>query len=270
MQLEILTYIPNHNPKPLPLVFVHGSWHGAWCWEEHFLPYFSGLGYPSYALSLRGHGKSDGHDAIDTYTLSDYAEDVWKTVSTLQEKPVLIGHSMGGAVVQRMLSQNQEQVKAAVLMASAPPCGLRLRDFLMAMLLMRMRYWKMLVLFDKSRTCSKYRNVSFPVNCLFSKGLSEDKKKIYASRLLPDSSNVYRNTRSIMINPEAVNVSVLVLAAENDFFISKNITRRTAKAYKTEPVVFPDIGHDMMLDVHWKSVADRMHQFFLSITANDT
>lgn len=43
------------GPRP-PLLFVHGSYHSSWCWAEHFLPYFSSLGYAVYAVSLRGTG----------------------------------------------------------------------------------------------------------------------------------------------------------------------------------------------------------------------
>lgn len=35
-----------------PLVFVHGSYHAAWCWAEHWFPFFSQSGYDCYALSL--------------------------------------------------------------------------------------------------------------------------------------------------------------------------------------------------------------------------
>lgn len=41
----------NHYP---PLVFIHGSFHAAWCWAEHWLPFFSNHGYDCYALSLLG------------------------------------------------------------------------------------------------------------------------------------------------------------------------------------------------------------------------
>lgn len=37
-----------------PLVFIHGSFHAAWCWAENWLPFFSHLGYDCYALSLLG------------------------------------------------------------------------------------------------------------------------------------------------------------------------------------------------------------------------
>lgn len=41
----------SQNP---PLVFIHGSFHAAWCWAEHWLPYFSQNGYDCYAVSLLG------------------------------------------------------------------------------------------------------------------------------------------------------------------------------------------------------------------------
>jgi pimeloyl-ACP methyl ester carboxylesterase len=40
------------NSENPPLVFVHGSYHAAWCWAEHWLPFFSGCGFDCYAISL--------------------------------------------------------------------------------------------------------------------------------------------------------------------------------------------------------------------------
>lgn len=37
-----------------PLVFIHGSYHAAWCWAEHWLPFFSTNGFDCYAVSLLG------------------------------------------------------------------------------------------------------------------------------------------------------------------------------------------------------------------------
>lgn len=44
----------NTNFEYPPLVFVHGSYHAAWCWAEHWLPFFSSSGHDSYAISLLG------------------------------------------------------------------------------------------------------------------------------------------------------------------------------------------------------------------------
>jgi hypothetical protein len=32
------------DAHPVPLLFVHGAWHGAWCWDEHFLDLFADKG----------------------------------------------------------------------------------------------------------------------------------------------------------------------------------------------------------------------------------
>lgn len=37
-----------------PVVFVHGSFHAAWCWAVHWLPFFAGSGHDCYAVSLLG------------------------------------------------------------------------------------------------------------------------------------------------------------------------------------------------------------------------
>lgn len=44
----------NTNFEYPPLVFVHGSYHAAWCWAEHWLPFFSSSGHDCYAISLLG------------------------------------------------------------------------------------------------------------------------------------------------------------------------------------------------------------------------
>jgi len=59
VNLEIIKEEPASNARPTPILFVHGMCHAAWCWGEHFLPYFAGHGYMSHALSLRGHGSSE-------------------------------------------------------------------------------------------------------------------------------------------------------------------------------------------------------------------
>jgi hypothetical protein len=64
VKLEVITRKPSTPQKTTPLLFVHGSWHAAWCWDEHFLPYFADCGYEAHAVSLRGHGGSEGPKSL--------------------------------------------------------------------------------------------------------------------------------------------------------------------------------------------------------------
>lgn len=63
MKLEVITEHSQLLSHSTPLLFIHGAWHGAWCWEK-FLSYFAEHGYESHALSLRGHGNSEGRGGI--------------------------------------------------------------------------------------------------------------------------------------------------------------------------------------------------------------
>jgi pimeloyl-ACP methyl ester carboxylesterase len=121
MQLEVISLRPEGSPHPTPLLFVHGAWHAAWCWEL-FLPYFAQHGYAVHALSLRGHGQSDGAAGLRWYSVSDYIADIVQVVQTLPAPPVLIGHSLGGYTVQKYLQRYD--APAAVLLASVPVAGI--------------------------------------------------------------------------------------------------------------------------------------------------
>jgi pimeloyl-ACP methyl ester carboxylesterase len=79
-------------------------------------------GYAAYAVSLSGHGGSPGRKQLDSFSILDYARDVASVVAALPAPPVLIGHSMGGFVVQKYLEEYQ--APGAVLMCAVPPQGL--------------------------------------------------------------------------------------------------------------------------------------------------
>ena len=104
------------------MVFVHGAFHGAWCWDEHFLDFFAAKGYRSLAVSLRGHGKSPAPKSMRLCSIADFVDDVASVADSLPERPIVIGHSLGGFVVQKYLESHD--APGAVLLASAPPSGI--------------------------------------------------------------------------------------------------------------------------------------------------
>src|SRR5215204_4716366 len=94
-RLEVRKRLPATPTRKPPLLFVHGGYCDAWCWEPYFLPWFASRGYPAYSLSLRGHGTSGGAQTLFVTGLDDYEADVEHIASQLGAPPVLIGHSMG-------------------------------------------------------------------------------------------------------------------------------------------------------------------------------
>mgnify|MGYP006283274651 CR=1 FL=1 len=100
-RLEVLrTKTSSSSSKP-PLLFVHGSYHAAWCWEEKFFPYFAALGYECYAVSLRAQGGSDRVEGAVAGTLDTHARDLAGLIKSLPKAPVVVSHSFGGLIMQK-------------------------------------------------------------------------------------------------------------------------------------------------------------------------
>ena len=76
MTLEILSRNPKKGSAHAPLLFVHGAYTGAWCWDEYFLPWFAERGFEAHAISLRGHGGTPAPGALDLAGIDDYVADL--------------------------------------------------------------------------------------------------------------------------------------------------------------------------------------------------
>ncbi len=122
MRLEVISRSPKEQKHSVPIIFVHGAWHAAWCWQDTFLEYFSEKGWEVHALSLRGHGQSEGRKKLRWWSIADYVSDVEQIANSLDREPIIVGHSLGGLVVQKYLETHS--AVAAVLLASVPPSGI--------------------------------------------------------------------------------------------------------------------------------------------------
>ena len=92
--LEVIDKGSGSNAHPVPLLFVHGANHAAWCWDEHFLDFFANKGYRALAVNLRGHGRSPASKPLRKCSVAGYVDDVASAADTLDTPPVIIGHSL--------------------------------------------------------------------------------------------------------------------------------------------------------------------------------
>jgi pimeloyl-ACP methyl ester carboxylesterase len=107
MKLEILSKYPSGSPRATPLFFIHGMMmHAAGSWDVHFLHSFAQHGYAAHAVNLRGHGNSQGREKLRWTRIADFVDDVDNAVRQLGSLPILIGHSMGGFVIQKYLENH--------------------------------------------------------------------------------------------------------------------------------------------------------------------
>jgi pimeloyl-ACP methyl ester carboxylesterase len=255
MPLELLSHLPSRPCGNTPLLFIHGAWHGAWCWEQNFLPYFADHGYEAHAPSLRGHGGND-RKGLRWKRIDDYVDDVAETVARLERPPVLIGHSMGGLVVQRYLERGP--APGAVLLASVPVGGI-------FDVMMRLARRHPLLYLQANGTMSLYPYVATPElarEAFFSLDMPIGEATLLWRRLQDESylafldMLLFRHAR-----PELAargGTPMLVLGAAEDRTIIQSEVRRTGVAYGGEAEIFPGMAHDMMLERGWQAVADRI------------
>jgi pimeloyl-ACP methyl ester carboxylesterase len=110
----------------IPVVFLHGIGGGARSFAPQIAS-FAAAGYQPVALDLPGYG---ARMPVDAMSFDAIAEDLEFTISrSALEKPVLVGHSMGGGVVQTMLRRRPDDYSAAVLSCTSPAFGNPAGDF---------------------------------------------------------------------------------------------------------------------------------------------
>lgn len=111
-------------------VLVHGSWQGAWCWRE-VIPRLNALGHQAIAPDLPGHGEDS--TAPDEIALDDYVGALTRAISHADDRPIVVGHSFGGAFAREAAASIPEQVRAIAYVASVlPQAGRTLLDDLVA------------------------------------------------------------------------------------------------------------------------------------------
>ncbi|MBL8660365.1 MAG: alpha/beta hydrolase [Rhodospirillales bacterium] len=256
MKLEVISRRPSTPSQRPPLLFVHGAFGAAWVWEQHFLPFFAARGFEAHALSLRGHGESSGWEQLPYARLRDYVADLEQVAGALPAPPVLIGHSMGGAVVQKYM--HAHPTPAAVLMASVPPHGLIGSFCGIAFTNPRLFYELGMI-----QALGPWMADSGAVRrALFSDDCPEEIINAVVPRLQAESSMVVFDLVGLDLPPStpsaAMKAPVLVLGAERDAFVFRGGLEATAKTYRTRPEIFPNMAHAMMLEAGWQAVAERI------------
>lgn len=249
MKLEVISQLPSQPADLPPILFVHGAFTDAWCWAEYFLPYFAKQGYPSYALSLRGHGKSQG--TVINASLQDYLEDILQVVEKFNVPPILVGHSMGGLIVQKYLI-NQYPAQAAVLMASPPPSGL-ISSISYLTLTQPLLAWQLGIMF-----VTGYASPSILEHALVSRKLQPIEAKRYLSHLQNESWRIVWDLLwgDLPLPPRRLSIPLLVLGAGKDAFLHPVTSWWTAQCYGANYHLFQELAHAMMLESHWQTVAD--------------
>lgn len=103
-----------------PIVFVHGAFCGGWAFDGFREP-FESAGFETHAPNLPHHERGADLEALAQTGLKEYAHEIAMYAHQLRAPPVLVGHSLGGLVVQ--LAAMQVPVAGLALLAPSAPWG---------------------------------------------------------------------------------------------------------------------------------------------------
>jgi pimeloyl-ACP methyl ester carboxylesterase len=209
-----------------PVLFVPGLGHGAWAFGEHWLAHTASRGFPAYAVSPRERGD-----------FRAYAHDVVQVAASLPRQTVLVGHGAGALTVARALSRYP--ARAAVLVAPVldgwATLGAALRTNLAG---------TVPAIFGASLRLSRRQ--------LFSPGLPASEADAYRERLRPAGARAQWQLVTHRAVPRPVGrPPTLVVGSPDDRVVPRSSLDRTAARYGGAPLLFPGMGHDLMLDANW-------------------
>ena len=111
----------------IPVIFIHGLWIHSSSWTP-WIEQFQSAGYDPIAPGWPGDGDTvaESHarsDRLAGVGLDDIARHYGRIVADLEQPPIVIGHSIGGLVVQKL--NVTHALRAAVAIDPAPIKGVR-------------------------------------------------------------------------------------------------------------------------------------------------
>lgn len=250
------------TPRQLPpLLFLHGAWHGAWCWTK-FLDFFSNEGYRCFTLELEGHGDTPRPANFDRRRVSSHLGMLREALGKVSETgaPYLIAHSMGGWLAQMLLAgPDAPSLRGTVLMAPVPAAGIPIRTSLKLMVQHPLSFARPLLFQSMPVSGSPMARQFFHRP---DKPESEIERSV--ARLRPEGAMACIDLILGLsrVNPRKLRrVPTLLVAAGHDYFFPLASERRLARALGAEIAEFPGMAHNLMEDVHQLRVAETIRDW---------
>lgn len=235
---------PSAKPRVL---LIHGMFGGAWYWER-YQSFLARHGYESHALNLRGHHGSRQVRDIGNVPLRDYVDDAIDAARALGN-PIVIGHSMGGLIAQKVAEAGA--CRAAVLMSAAPPRWIPALGPVLAKTMLKPRYLKALLL---HRPLLPERQ---DADVLMFNRTPVEERVLFFAKLVPESG---RAGFELAFGVSAVHASrvtapVLVVTGTDDQFVVPRVARALAKKYGATLREYSGFAHHIMSEPGWEKPA---------------
>lgn len=243
---------------PDTIFMIHCMCGGAWTWDN-YKTFFEEKGYECVTTNLRyhdAHPDEEPDPRLGTTSLLDYADDLEKEIKKLDEKPILVGHSMGGLFSQILASRGI--VESAVLLAPASPAGINslkpsvIKSFLSMQ--MQWGFWKKPVkqTFDEAVYSMLHK-------------LPENKQREIYNRFVYESGRAaseigywfFDPNNASKVDESKVTCPVLVIVGSEDRITPVSVVRKVAEKYEHVSTYkeFEGHGHWLPGEPGWEDIA---------------
>ncbi|MEI8265357.1 MAG: alpha/beta fold hydrolase [Betaproteobacteria bacterium] len=243
------------------ILFIHGCTETAAIWLP-LMQAMADAGVGTAAVDLRGHGHSDGHEALQDAGIEDYVEDARSVLAHMPTLRVAVGHSMGGLVTQLLASRCK--LEHAVLIASSPTCGMKTDGMRMA----RKHVWTFLMASLRRSFKRLYADEAVVKSLLFHTQTPIASVRRFMAQQQEDSWRAGNEMNTLLPDPSAVRCPVTVIGGSDDFMVSHESTEATASAYGTKAIYMDRCAHMVPLEADPIVLAQKMLAAVRSIGCN--
>ncbi len=240
------------------VVFIHGLFQNPESWKN-WTKFFQNKGYAVHTPAYPFHEGSPAElrknidPALGKLTFGQVTGKMAGLIKGLSEKPVLIGHSMGGLVVQKLLEQALGF--AGIVIDTAPPKGIFSSK------------WSFLKANLTTINPLKGDSVCVPTTKWFQYAFCntmtlEQTQKEYDAYVVPESRNIPRSStgKEGEIDFKKPHPPLLFIAGEKDHIIPSSLNKKNFSAYRDKNSVtafkmFPDRTHYLCGQKNWEEIA---------------
>ena len=256
----------SHRSTKPPVMFIHGLWLHSSSW----LPWIEAFEEAGYEASAPGW--PDEADTVEAaraepdaqagHGIDDVVDHYTELVAALERPPVLIGHSFGGTIVERLLGGG---VGAAGIAIDAAP----IKGVLPVPISALRSAFPVL-----KRPSNAHKTVSLTAEQFryaFGNAVPADESdELWQRWNIPAPGRPIFQSATANFSPHSESKvdthndsrgPLLLVAGGNDHTVPETITESTLKQYKhttatTDLIAFPDRGHSLVIDHGWREIAD--------------